>query len=61
MIAILGSSILDEIIRRVKEAKFCAIIADETPDMSSLSSAEAYMKCSSEGKVSAQGVMGRAK
>ena len=34
MIAILGSSILDEIIRRVKEAKFYAIIADETPDMS---------------------------
>ncbi len=34
MIAILGSGILDEIVQRVKEAKFYAIIADETPDMS---------------------------
>jgi hypothetical protein len=34
MIAILGSSILDEIIRRAKEAKFYALIADETSDMS---------------------------
>ncbi len=34
MIAILGSAILDEIVQRVKEAKFYAIIADETPDMS---------------------------
>ena len=34
MIAIIGTAILDEIIGRVKLAKFYAIIADETPDMS---------------------------
>ena len=34
MIAIIGTAILDEIIGRVKVAKFYAIIADETPDMS---------------------------
>lgn len=34
MITIVGSAILNEIVRRVKEAKFYAIIADETPDMS---------------------------
>ena len=34
MIAIIGTAILDEIIGRVEVAKFYAIIADETPDMS---------------------------
>jgi hypothetical protein len=34
MIEIVGSSILDEIIRRVKEAELYAIMADETPDNS---------------------------
>ena len=32
MIEVIGSAISKEIIRRVKEATFFAIIADETPD-----------------------------
>ena len=34
MIKMVGSAILDEIIRRVKGAEMYAIMADETPDLS---------------------------
>ena len=34
MIKLVGSAILDEIIRRVKEVELYAIMADETPDLS---------------------------
>ncbi len=34
MIEIVGSSIVDEIIRRVKEAELYVIMTDETPDNS---------------------------
>jgi hypothetical protein len=33
MIKMVGSAILDEIIRRVKGAEMYAIMADETPDL----------------------------
>ncbi len=36
MIKVVGSAILDEIIRHVKGAEMYAIIADETPDLSKM-------------------------
>ena len=51
MIQLVGSAILDEIVRRVKEAKLYSIIADETPDNSKTEQLSLLVRYVWNGKV----------
>ena len=51
IIQLVGSAILDEIVRRVKEAKLYSIIADETPDNSKTEQLSLLVRYVWNGKV----------
>ena len=51
MIQLVGSAILDDIDRRVKEAKLYSIIADETPDNSKTEQFSLPVRYAWSGKV----------
>ena len=55
MIQLVGSAILDEIVRRVKEAKLYSIIADETPDHSKTEQLSLLVRYVWNGQVEAFG------